>query len=177
MSCSMVTAYRKIRLTLLLCVLLAACSKPAPTAGAAQAKPGSAVSGSPKVGATADPEMVSAVSAAGNSTTPVSMKFKLESRPTVTIPVQLLISLLPAPEAAISHIRISFQAGDGLQLQSEKILDVSEPAPGMPIQHELTLMPQQNGVLDLTATVLVDTDRGSISRTYSIPLIATDART
>jgi hypothetical protein len=164
-------------LTGLLCALSVACSKSAPTAQTlAATQAGTAASGS-RAGSAADPEMVSAVSAAGNSTTPVSMKFKLAARPIVTMPVQLLVSLLPAPEVAISHIRISFQAGEGLQLQSEKILDVSEPTPGTPIQQELTLMPQQNGVLSLTATVLVDTDRGSISRTYSIPLIATDGRT
>ena len=37
------------------------------------------------------------------------------------------------------------------------------------------MVPQQTGVLSLNATVVVDTDGSSLSRTYSIPLIAADS--
>jgi len=121
-----------------------------------------------------DPDMVGAVNLAGTSASLVSMKFKLASRPVVTMPVQLTVLVIPAPDTSINHIHVSFVPGDGLQLQSEHALDVIAPRPGAPIQQELTLVPQQNGVLSLSATVLVDTDSESISRTYSIPLIATD---
>jgi hypothetical protein len=39
------------------------------------------------------------------------------------------------------------------------------------------VVPQQSGVLSLNATVLVDTASESISRTYAIPLIASDSQT
>ena len=122
-----------------------------------------------------DPEMVSAVSAAGSSTTPISMKFRLASRPTVTTPLQVTLLLIPSPDVSISHIHLSLQPGDGLQLQSERTLDVTGVAPGTVLQQDLTVVPQQSGILSLTATVLVDTDSQSITRTYSIPLIASDS--
>jgi hypothetical protein len=121
-----------------------------------------------------DPDMVSAVSMAGASTTPVSMKFKLLSRPVVTTPLQVSVVVIPAPGINITHIHVSFQSGDGLQLQSERSLDVTDPSAGSPIQQQLTVVPQQNGVLTLSATVLVDTDSESITRTYTIPLVAAD---
>jgi hypothetical protein len=159
--------------------LVAACGPAAQDAGAtravhqAQNGPSSAKS----TAAGTDQDMVSAVSAAGASTTPISVKFKLESRPTVTTPVQLTVSVIPSANVLIRHLLISFQPGDGLQLQSARSFDVSDPSAEAPIVQQLTLVPQQHGVLSLNATVLVDTDTGSISRTYSIPLIATDSRT
>jgi hypothetical protein len=122
-----------------------------------------------------DPDMVNAVSAAGASTTPISMKFKLGARPQVTSPLQLTVLLIPSADVTINRIHVSFQPSDGLQLQSERTLDLTELTPGAPVQEELTLVPQQNGVLSLNATVLIDTDTQSISRTYSIPLIAFDS--
>jgi hypothetical protein len=159
-------------------VLMAACGQSAPDASSTHAmhQGSSGAQNLSNSGAGLDPELVSAVSAAGNSTTPISMKFKLANRPMVTTPLQLLVSVMPSNDVPISHIRVSFQPGEGLQLQSERILEVSNPTPGSPIQRELTLVPQQKGVLSLSATVLVDTETGSISRTYWIPLIATDSR-
>ena len=130
---------------------------------------------SAKPGNGIDPDMVNAVSAAGTSTTPISMKFKLGGRPQVTTPLQLTVLVIPSADVTINHIHVSFQPSDGLQMQSERTVDLSEPAPGTPVQEELTLLPQQSGVLSLKATVLVDTDSQSISRTYAIPLIAADS--
>jgi hypothetical protein len=179
MSRPMRTRYLKAVAAFAVGATLVACGKSAQDASVThighQNKSGSA--GVVKGANAPDPDLVNAVSAAGNSTTPISMKFKLTGRPTVTTPLQLLISVTPSPEVAISHILVSFQPGDGLQLQSDRTLEVSDPSPGTPIQQELTLIPQQNGVLSLSATVLVDTESGSISRTYSIPLIATDSHT
>ena len=121
-----------------------------------------------------DPDMVSAVSLAGPSTTPISMKFKLGSRPVVTTPLQVSVLVIPASGTDITHIRVSFQPGDGLLLQSDRSLDVTDLSAGTPIQQDVTVVPQQSGVLSLSATVLVDTDTGSITRTYSIPLVAAD---
>jgi hypothetical protein len=160
--------------------LLAACGRSAQNPDATRAvhqAQTSAASAAKSAAAATDQDMVSAVSAAGASTTPISVKFRLESRPTVTTPVQLTVSVIPSADVLIRHMLISFQPGDGLQLQSPRSLDVSDPSAQAPIVQQLTLVPQQHGVLSLNATVLVDTDSGSISRTYSIPLIAIDSRT
>jgi hypothetical protein len=129
-----------------------------------------------RAGSGIDPDMVSAVSAAGNSTTPISMRFRLADRPAVRAPLQVTLLLIPSTGVVINHIHVSFQSSDGLQLQSDRNLDLTDITPGTPIQQDLTVVPQQTGVLTLTATVLVDSDTQSISRTYSIPLIVTDNR-
>jgi hypothetical protein len=126
-----------------------------------------------KSGALVDPDMVAAVSTA-HSTTPISMRFALSARPVIGTPLTVRLALVTATGVAISHIRASFQAGDGLQLQNERDLDISDPGAGAVIERELSVVPQQAGVLSLNATVVVDTDGSSLARSYSIPLIASD---
>ena len=120
-----------------------------------------------------DPDMVTAVSSA-HSTTPINMKFKLASRPSVGTALQLTVVLIPAADANISRIYVSFQPVDGLQLQTDRTLDIRSPDAGQPIEQQLSLVPQQSGVLTLNATVMVDMDGSSLSRSYSIPVIVSD---
>jgi hypothetical protein len=120
-----------------------------------------------------DPDMVTAVSSA-RSTTPINMKFALSARPVVGTPVTLTVALIPAPGVAINHIQASFQPGDRLQLLTDRVLEVSGPDAGQLLEQQLSVVPQQAGVLLLNATVLVDTDGGSLARGYTIPVIAAD---
>lgn len=126
-----------------------------------------------KSGAVIDPDMVAAVSSA-HSNTPISMRFALSGRPVIGSPLIVRVALVTASDVAISHIRASFQPGDGLQLQTDRNLDVNDPGAGAVIEQELSVVPQQAGVLSLNATVVVDTDGSSLARSYSIPLIAGD---
>jgi hypothetical protein len=126
-----------------------------------------------KSGAVVDPDMVAAVSSA-HSNTPIGMRFALSARPVIGTPLIVRVALVTAADVGISHIRASFQPGDGLQLQVERNLDVSNPGAGAVIEQELSVVPQQAGVLSLNATVVVDMDGGSLARSYSIPLIAGD---
>jgi hypothetical protein len=128
-------------------------------------------SAQPAPTATLDPDLVNAVSSA-NSTTPISMKFRIASHPLVGRPLTIEVALIPAQGVEFQHIHTSFQVGDGLQLSSERAYDVEQPAAGIPLEQELTVLPQQSGVLQINAIVTVDSDSGSISRTYSIPIIA-----
>ena len=120
-----------------------------------------------------DPDMVAAVSSA-RSSTPISLRFRLSARPVVGTSLQVVVALIPAADVAISHIHVSFQPGEGLQLQSERNLEINDPTAGGVIEQELSVLPQQPGVLSLNATIVVDLDGGSLARSYSIPLIASD---
>jgi hypothetical protein len=117
--------------------------------------------------------MVAAVSSA-HSTTPISMRFALSARPVIGTPLIVKVALVTANDVAISHIRASFQPGDGLQLQAERNLDISDPGAGAVVEQELSVVPEQAGVLSLNASVVVDMDGGSLARSYTIPLIAAD---
>ena len=122
-----------------------------------------------------DPDMVSAVNLAGSSTTLISVKFKLGSRPSVTTPLQVTLQLIPALDKQIDRLQLSIQPGEGLLLQSDRMIELTDLQPGTPVQESVTVVPQQNGLLNLNATVLVNVDEQSITRTYSIPLIVADS--
>lgn len=161
--------------TMAMAAMLVACGRGAHQAGAAgQSQQQSRDMGSGRKSATAiDPDMVAAVSPA-HSNTPISMRFTLSARPVIGTPLTVTVALITAADVAITHVRASFQPGDGLQLQAERNLDVGNPGAGAVIEQELSVVPQQAGVLSLNATVVVDMDGGSLARSYSIPLIAGD---
>ncbi|MGA2023656.1 MAG: hypothetical protein ABSH23_02730 [Steroidobacteraceae bacterium] len=125
-----------------------------------------APSGSPE-----DADMVAAVSMTGSDAT-IGMKFRLDARPVVGTPLQIELALVPSANSGITHIHGSLQAGEGLQLQSQRTFDINSPQDGVTLRQEVTVVPQQDGVLSLSATLLIDFDNGSLARTYSIPLIA-----
>ena len=154
--------------------MLLACGQGAHKAGGAgQSQQNRDANQGNKSGAALDPDMVAAVSSA-HSSTPISMKFRIAARPVVGTPLQVDVALIPAADVSISHIHASFQPGDGLQLQGEHSLDVNGPDAGVVIEQALSVVPQQPGVLSLTATVVVDLNGSSLARSYSIPLIAGD---
>jgi hypothetical protein len=154
--------------------VLAACGQSAHRSGAAdQSQQSRELKSGHQAADQLDPDMVSAVSSA-RSTTPIAMKFVLSSRPAVGTPLTLTVALIPAPNAGINHIHASFQPGEGLQLQSDRTLDINDPDAGTVIQQQLSVVPQQSGVLNLNATVVVDMEGGSLARSYAIPLIVRD---
>jgi hypothetical protein len=123
----------------------------------------------------ADPDMVSAVNLTGSSTNLVSMQFKLAARPHLTTPLQVTLQLMPAADTQIERLQLSVQPGEGLLLQSDRTAEFTDVRPNTPVQQQVTVVPQQNGLLSLSATILVDADGQSLTRTYSIPLIVADS--
>lgn len=156
-------------------VLLSACGSGSAPSSAAGAKPAAPRSAQTKPGAepndAIDADMVAAVSA-GGSGPPIALKFRLETSPTVGAPAQLVLALVPTPGLDISHIHASLQANEGLQLLSARTFDIDTPRDGVTLSQDVTIVPQQEGVLSLTAVVVVDYDTTSMARTYVIPLIA-----
>ncbi len=166
---------RRTLVAIAMAMMPVACGRGAHQAGAAgqSSQQNRDMGAAGKSGAAIDPDMVTAVSSA-HSNTPISMRFALSARPVIGTPLIVRVALVTATDVAISHIRASFQPSDGLQLQLERSLDISDPGSGAVIEQELSVVPQQAGVLSLNATVVVDMDGGSLARSYSIPLIAGD---
>jgi hypothetical protein len=164
--------------TICLC-LLVGCGRPA--GPASDASSASATASEDDTGAnasgegapTSDADLVSAVNAGGPAK-PLSVKFRVEARPVVGMPVKILLALIPTDQSSIDHIHASLTVGEGLLMQSPPSFDLSDLKGGTPQYHEVTVVPQQTGVLDLNATLLLQTDKSSEARTYSIPLIAAD---
>jgi hypothetical protein len=116
-------------------------------------------------------DLVSAVSSAG-SVGPVGLKFRVPEPPRVGQPLRLELVLTQEPGLDISHMLVSLQPGDGLKLDSDRSVEFDAPAVGATQRMVVNLQAQQQGLLSLNATVLVDAGNTSLTRNFSIPLIA-----
>lgn len=140
----------------------------------AAARAGAArLAGDAAAASAADADMVSAVSPVA-SATPVSLKFRLSDPPQVGQTLRLDLALLQAPGLDIDTLLVSLQPSEGLQIESERSVEFHAPAVGATQRIVVTLRPQEQGLLSLGATVLVNTGSGSLSRSFSIPLIAVE---
>jgi hypothetical protein len=128
-------------------------------------------SGKPKAGRPAGPaDMVAAVSA---SKVPgeVDVKFALSDRPAVGKPVDIRLALTPTIE--LDRLYARFQPSEGMDLVKGGETDhIDRPAVGTDIAHTVTVTPKADGIFYVTATVISDSSTGSVSRIYSIPIIA-----
>jgi hypothetical protein len=121
--------------------------------------------------AAGEADLVSAVSPAG-SVGPVGLKFRVPEPPRVNQPLRLELVLTQEPGLDISHILVSLQPGDGLVIESDRSIEFEAPAVGATQRMVVNLRAQQEGLLGLNATVLVDAGNTSLTRSFSIPLIA-----
>jgi hypothetical protein len=150
-----------------LVLLLAGCdSQPDPTASTSASK-------APRKAASdgGDADMVAAFSATRGQPGLVDLKFKLEKRPAVGEPVVIDVAMIPSVE--LEHLFARFQAADGLQIVSGSESEHFEhPAMGAPVTHKITVSAKADGIFYVTAVVLADSDKESVARTFSFPLIA-----
>jgi hypothetical protein len=119
----------------------------------------------------ANSEMVAAVSTSRSEQGLVDMRFALAKRPKVGEPVDIEVSLMPS--VTLERLFVRFQAIEGLQIVSGGQTEQLENAPGgVAIGHKVTVLPKQDGIFYITAVVVADSEKESISRTFSIPLVA-----
>jgi len=118
----------------------------------------------------AQADMVAAVSV-NRSAGLVDLKFSLARRPRVGEPVEIELALTPMVD--LERLFARFQVAEGLRLVSgEETEHLEHPAPGVPLGHKLTIVPKTDGIFYITAVVLADSDKESIARTFTIPIIA-----
>jgi len=114
--------------------------------------------------------MVSAVNT-GTDSSPVDVKFELTQRPEVGKPVD--ISLVLIPTAPLERLFARFQTDDGLELvKGAETEQIARPVSGTAISHTVTVIPKRDGIFTILAIVLMDSASESVSRNFSIPLIA-----
>lgn len=115
-------------------------------------------------------DMVSAVSG-GPASAPVELKFALDERPQVGQPLEVEIAVLPV--SVLDRVAASFQVGAGLELRAGGQMPVvNKPERGVPLSHRLTIVPLRDGIFFISAVVLADSPELSLTRTFSIPIIA-----
>ena len=116
-------------------------------------------------------EMVAAFSANRAQGGLVDLKFLISRRPQVDEPVDIDLALTPS--VPLEGLFARFQAGDGLQLVSGAETEhVERPAAGVAVGHRITVVAKADGIYYITAIVLADSEKESVARTFSIPLIA-----
>ena len=150
-------------------VLLAGCDgapEPAKTAPSGPNKPAAGKT------AVLPPDMVAAVSA--GSTRTIGVHFALKASPVVNEALPIDIAIVP--HLAFSSVRAHFEAHDGLALISGETLDaVASVSAEKPLTHQLVVLPKQEGVYMITASVESEGDDGAITRVFSIPVIVAPA--
>jgi hypothetical protein len=114
--------------------------------------------------------MVEAVPS-GDGKALVHLKFELNQRPEVDKPVE--ISLVFIPVTQLERLYARFSAQEGLEVvRGGETEQIARPVVGSAITHTLTVVPKRNGIFNLQAAVLMDSHTESLSRNFSIPLIA-----
>lgn len=153
---------------LLAACALAACSGPPDAArlrhDAARAEAAAAAAPDPAA------DLVSAVSTA-DAQPPVYLKFRLGGVPRLGEPVELELVLSQEPKLEIDVLKVSLQPREGLQLRGNQAIDFGRPGIGAVHSIPVTLVPVQAGVTSLSVTVLVETERDSMTRFFLVPLV------
>jgi hypothetical protein len=153
--------------------LLAACDENPPEQTATKPAPGTTAS-KPKPGGLQE-QMVSAVSA-GRTSTAISMHFSLGNLPVVNqaLPVEIAI----VPHRPFASVSAHFDGREGLALADGADFGPSANANvEKPLKHQLVLLPTQEGMFMITASVQTEGEEGSVTRVFSIPVIVGPAAT
>ena len=130
-----------------------------------------AKTGATRLPAGSQADMVAAFSANRSQGGLVDLKFLISRRPRVGEPVEIDLALTPS--VPLEGLFARFQAGDGLQVVSGAETEhVEHPAAGVAVGHRLTVLAKTDGIYYITAVVLADSEKESVARTFSIPLIA-----
>jgi hypothetical protein len=115
-------------------------------------------------------DMVTAVSASKLGP-PVALKFALHQRPMVGEPVDVEVAVIPT--SPLVRLFVRFQPSTGLTLvKGGETPQYENPVAGEPLQHVVTVMANNDGIFYITAAVVADAENSSLTRTFSIPVIA-----
>lgn len=150
-------------------ILASACGNDGPSPGEERA----AARARKVAPAKAAPVNVDMVAAPTSARTPgmVSLKFAVSQKPEVGRPVDIELALIS--NTSIERMLATFQVSEGLELRSGAKTPVfKKPEAGAAISHTVTIVPSRDGIFSISAIVLAESATDSITRTFSIPVIA-----
>lgn len=108
----------------------------------------------------------------GNTPLPVQLKFDLRARPEVGQPLDVDIAVVPM-SGAIDRLFGKVAGEEGLELVSGGDLkEAAKPLEGTPIHYSVRVLPKQDGIYTLSASISVDSGGVISSQTYTMPVIA-----
>lgn len=106
---------------------------------------------------------------------PLTVRFRLDSKPRVGQPLVVDLMVTPMAMTQIRSLKFHFEAGEGVQLQGDPEFVVNGATPGIAVHREIQVVPGAVGVLELRAHAAVETPSEALSQTYTIPLIVVAA--
>jgi hypothetical protein len=119
-------------------------------------------------------DLVSAVSSGVAGDGPVGLKFQLGQRPVAGQPVVITLRLIA--NQPLEHLEARFHADDGLEITQGGDFDPEGAMDtGATVDHTLTLVPGQDGVYTVMATVTTGAAAEGISRSFVIPIVVGSA--
>ncbi len=161
-----------------LCGLLGACSHPGGGSGAPLVKRHADDAGASSPAGKVDTgptDLVSAVSSGAAGDGPVGLKFQLGQRPVAGQPVVITLRLVA--NQPLEHLEARFRPDEGLQITQGGDFDPEGPMDaGAMVDHTLTLVPGQDGVYTVMATVTAAAAAvEGVSRSFVIPIVVGSA--
>jgi hypothetical protein len=116
-------------------------------------------------------DLVSAVSGnGGGADGPVGLKFQVTQRPVSGKPV--VITLRVVANQPLEHLEARFHTDDGLDVTQGGDFDPQGAMEaGSAVDHALTVVPTQDGVYTVMATVTTGSATGAVSRSFIIPIV------
>jgi hypothetical protein len=108
----------------------------------------------------------------GSAPLPVQVKFALQAKPEPAQPLDVTISIVPTA-GNLDRVFGKVEGEEGLELVSSGELEGADrPVENTPIERTVKVLPKQDGIYTLTATVSVDMGGSISSQTYVFPVIA-----
>jgi hypothetical protein len=155
--------------TCILATVLAGCGRESPTDSSQAGQPAPAVSARSAEGDATLKRMVSGVSASKDESL-VDLKFELKARPQVGKPLDIDIALLP--KVAADSMQVTYISADALPVQPVKVpADYRNVQAGNIYRHQVSVIPKDIGVYYVSAVVMIDSETGSLTRTFAIPVL------
>lgn len=162
----MPSTVRALMLAVLAGVLASACDDAPPAKPAGDAAPAAKAQ---KTEGLVPPNMVSAVSASKTSGL-IGVHFKLEAPPVVGMPVGVEIAIIPHRQFNALHVL--FETPEAVILATGDRFDApGEVKAETVLAHKVVVQPNQEGVFLITAAVESESEEGTLTRIYSIPVI------
>lgn len=114
-------------------------------------------------------DLVSAVSGGGEEG-PAGLKFQVGQRPVAGQPVVITLRLVA--NQALDHLEARFRPDEGLEVSQGGDFDPQGHLDaGETVDHDLTLIPDHDGIYTVLATVTTGSADAAVSRSFVIPIV------
>jgi hypothetical protein len=119
-------------------------------------------------------DMVAAVSA-NRASNVIGVHFALRAPPAVNAPLPVEVAIVP--HRKFVSVRVNFESQEGLPVtKGENFGPVTGVEDETALLHQIVLLPSREGLFMVTSSVETESEDGSVTRIFSIPIIVAPAK-